>query len=70
MIQSEAGDYDAATHEGIEYLFNVPFAPREYQTPEMLIRIAEMHQKLKWVTDFACFWQFFCFPFGTEMLAN
>ncbi len=47
IIQSEAGDWDPETHEGIDYLFNVPFAPREFQTPEMLVRIMEMHQKLK-----------------------
>ncbi|KAL5960654.1 Band protein 1 [Taenia solium] len=47
VIQSEAGDWDAEVHEGIEYLYNVPFAPKNLQTPEMLIRIAELHQKLK-----------------------
>lgn len=47
VIQSEAGDWDAEAHEGIEYLYNVPFAPKNLQTPEMLIRIAELHQKLK-----------------------
>ncbi|VDD75622.1 unnamed protein product [Mesocestoides corti] len=47
VIQSEAGDWDPKTHEGIEYLFNVPFAPKNLQTPEMLVRIAELHQTLK-----------------------
>ncbi|EUB62652.1 Band 4.1-like protein [Echinococcus granulosus] len=47
VIQSEAGDWDSEVHEGIEYLYNVPFAPKNLQTPEMLIRIAELHQKLK-----------------------
>ncbi|VDM17673.1 unnamed protein product [Hydatigera taeniaeformis] len=46
VIQSEAGDWDAEAHEGIEYLYNVPFAPKNLQTSEMLIRIAELHQKL------------------------
>ncbi|CDS37228.1 SPRY domain containing protein [Echinococcus multilocularis] len=47
VIQSEAGDWDSEVHEGIEYLYNVPFAPKNLQTPELLIRIAELHQKLK-----------------------
>nr|CUU98937.1 hypothetical transcript [Hymenolepis microstoma] len=47
VIQSEAGDWDPETHAGIEYLYNVPFAPKNLQTPEMLVRIVELHQRLK-----------------------
>ncbi|VUZ54955.1 unnamed protein product [Hymenolepis diminuta] len=47
VIQSEAGDWDAEAHAGIEYIYNIPFAPKNLQTPEMLVRIAELHQRLK-----------------------
>uniref|UniRef100_A0A183SNI9 FERM domain-containing protein n=1 Tax=Schistocephalus solidus TaxID=70667 RepID=A0A183SNI9_SCHSO len=43
VIQSEAGDYDPNTHEGIKYLAKVPFAPRDLQTNEMLSRIKDLH---------------------------
>ena len=49
IVQSEAGDYDPAQHEGIKYIQDHPFAPHVLQTPEMLERMVRLHKRHRYV---------------------
>ncbi|TNN18379.1 Band 4-like protein isoform 1 [Schistosoma japonicum] len=44
VVQSDAGDYDPATHIGTDYIANIPFAPQHLQTTKMLQQIVELHK--------------------------
>ncbi|VEL37929.1 unnamed protein product [Protopolystoma xenopodis] len=44
VVQSEAGDYDPTSHQGIDYISSMPFAPQTLQTPDMLHGIAALHR--------------------------
>ena len=44
-VQADLGDWEEEEHGyGIDYIRDIPFAPPEDQTPQLLEKIAELHR--------------------------